>query len=157
LALAHLQGQTALNPEEYASCAPALHRPQPRVELGVALRGIVSSAIDISDGLLADLGHILDASQVAAEIDFESLPSSPVMRSHLQLQLAKRCVLSGGDDYELCFTASTKRHEEIMGIGKKMEMPLTCIGMIVTGRGCIVHDASGNRIDMEEGGYDHFR
>jgi thiamine-monophosphate kinase len=157
LALAHLKNHDVLSADEFASCAPALHQPQPRVALGMALRGIANSAIDISDGLLGDLGHILDSSQVAAEIDFASLPSSAVLSGYLQQPLGRNCVLSGGDDYELCFTAPVMRHAEILDIGTRLELPLACIGKIVAGRGCVVHDASGNLIEVEAGGYDHFR
>ncbi|OGS93981.1 MAG: thiamine-phosphate kinase [Gallionellales bacterium RIFCSPLOWO2_02_FULL_57_47] len=175
LALAHLHGLTVLSVAEFDACAAALHQPQPRVALGKALRGIASSAIDISDGLLADLGHILDASQAGARLDFAALPVSPVMRGQVtgarascpQISgqdarapannlLGKQCVLSGGDDYELCFTAPAMRHAEILKIGAGLELPLTPIGEIVAGRGCIVHDASGNPVKPESSGYDHF-
>lgn len=157
LALAHQQGRIELSADEFAASAPALHRPQPRVALGVTLRGLASSAIDISDGLLGDLGHMLDASQVGAEIDFARLPVSAVSRAYAQQPLGKQCVLSGGDDYELCFTAPALRHAGIMSISTNLGLPLTCIGRIVAGRGCVVHDASGDLIDMETSGYDHFR
>ena len=157
LALAHLQGHVVLKADEFAACAPALHQPQPRVALGAALRGLANCAIDISDGLLGDLGHILDTSQVAAEIDFALIPVSAVLRSYLQQTLGKECALSGGDDYELCFTVPEMRHAEISSISARLGLPLTCIGKIVAGRGCVVHDASGNLIDMEASGYDHFR
>jgi thiamine-monophosphate kinase len=157
LALAHLQGRIVLPENEYATCAPSLLRPQPRVSLGIALRGIASSAIDISDGLLADLGHILDASQVAAEIDLPLLPISSELRGHVHQSLGKQCALSGGDDYELCYTAPSAHHADILSIGARLGLPLTCIGKVVAGRGCIVHDAAGNPINLEAGGYDHFR
>jgi thiamine-monophosphate kinase len=157
LALAHLQGLIMLSDIELAACAPALHQPQPRVALGLALRGIASSAIDISDGLLADLGHILDASKLAALLDFPALPISPVLRAHLQHPLAKHFVLSGGDDYELCFTAPVAHHAKILGISAQLELPLTRIGTIVAGSGCLVLDAAGNPIHMDTSGYDHFR
>ena len=157
LALAHQQGHIMLSEEEYAACSPALHQPRPRIMLGLALRGIASSAIDISDGLLADLGHILDASHLGARLDFPSLPVSPVLRAHSQHSLAMQCILSGGDDYELCFTTSPARHDEILEIAARLELPLTRIGMIVAGQGCLVLDAVGNPINMESSGYDHFR
>src|SRR5574340_1342292 len=91
LALAHLQGRIALSDAEFAACAPALHRPQPRVALGLALRGIASSAIDISDGLLADLGHILDASQLGAQLDLAALRSSPTLLGYMQQPLFRQC------------------------------------------------------------------
>jgi thiamine-monophosphate kinase len=157
LALAHLQGRIALSAEGLAACAQVLHQPQPRVALGLALRGIASSAIDISDGLLADLGHVLDASQTSAEIDLALLPVSSVMRAYAASPLGEQCVLSGGDDYELCFTAPVMRHAEITNISARLGLPLACIGKIVAGSGCIVHDAAGNRLNLGNGGYEHFR
>jgi thiamine-monophosphate kinase len=134
-----------------------LHQPQPRVALGLALRGIASSAIDISDGLLADLGHILDASHAAAEIGMALLPVSSAMQPYAASPLGEQCALSGGDDYELCFTAGAARHAEIVGISTRLGLPLTRIGNIVAGSGCIVHDAAGNRLNLGSGGYEHFR
>lgn len=157
LALAHLQGRIQLSDAAYTACAPALHQPQPRVALGLELRNIANSAIDISDGLLADLGHILEASKVAASINFSALPLSPTLRDHLQQPLGKQCALSGGDDYELCFTAPVARHSDLQNISARLKLPLTCIGKIVAGSGCVVHDAAGNPIHMETSGYEHFR
>ncbi|MCR4297824.1 MAG: thiamine-monophosphate kinase, partial [Gallionella sp.] len=178
-ALAHLQGHIALSDAELAACLPALYRPQPRVALGLALRGIASSAIDISDGLLADLGHILEASQLGAEIRFDALPISAVLRACLTplspplsggklnsspdngrlggVDLFQRCALSGGDDYELCFTVPVVRHAEVERISAQIGLPLTRIGKIVERRGCIVHDADNHPINVEVRGYDHFR
>ncbi len=170
LALAHLQGRIVLAQDEFAVCATALHRPQPRVALGLALCGIASSAIDISDGLLADLGHILDASKVGAELNFQAIPMSKTLRtlssspspacgrggrdSAGEGSLLQRCVLAGGDDYELCFTAPALRHQDVLRISAAV--PLTCIGNIVEGQDCTVRDATGNQIVLESGGYDHF-
>ena len=157
LALAHLQGRVVLGEAEFARCAAALHQPQPRVALGMALRGLANCAIDISDGLLADLGHILDASQVGAQINFSALPVSQSMRMKTpDERLLQQCILSGGDDYELCFTAPVAHHAALLRISAKLDVPLTRIGTIVAGRGCIVHDATGNAINMEVGGYEHF-
>ncbi len=151
LALAHLQGRVVLSDSEYKLCAPALHQPQPRVDLGRSLRGIANSAIDISDGLLGDLGHILAASKVGAEIDVESLPVSATLRAYPQL--LNSCALSGGDDYELCFTAPAALHDTVQNLGAR----LRCIGRIVAGSGCVVLDAAGNSINLTGAGYDHFR
>lgn len=151
LALAHLEGKILLAQDEFDACAHALHRPEPRVALGQSLAGIATGAIDISDGLLADLGHMLDASNVGAEIDFESIPVSQTMRKHLGEEIARRCILAGGDDYELCFTAPASRHDDVQAIG----MQLTCIGRIVQGAGCIVRDGE-ELLVLESGGYDHF-
>lgn len=157
LALAHLQNRIVLNEAELAPCLKALHQPQPRVALGLALRSIASSAIDISDGLLADLGHILDASQVGAQLDSAALPVSSILLGYMQQPLGKQCALAGGDDYELCFTVPATRHAEVLRIAAQLGLPLTRIGKIVAGRGCIVHDAAGNPLNFETCGYDHFR
>jgi thiamine-monophosphate kinase len=157
LALAHLQGNTVLPEAELAVCARALHQPQPRVALGLALRGVASSAIDISDGLLADLGHILDASKVGAQIDLMKLPVSLPVSENYGRSLGIQCALAGGDDYELCFSAPVMRHAEIMNIGARLGLPLTCIGEIVAGQGCIVRDAAGKPLKLGSRGYDHFR
>jgi len=154
LALAHLQGRVALSADDLESCAKALHQPQPRVVLGLTLRGIAHSAIDISDGLLADLGHILDASQVGAQLEFAALPASHALRT--QAALAQLCMLAGGDDYELCFTAAPHHHDGLLRIANELGLRLTCIGKIVAGQGCVVHDASGNIIQPGSIGYDHF-
>ena len=157
LALAHLQGRIALTADELAAVMPCLLQPQPRVGLGLALRGIASSAIDISDGLAGDLGHILQASQVGAELDFSALPVSSVLCRYLSQALARACLLSGGDDYELCFTAPQTRHAELLEISARLALPLTCIGKIVAAAGCRLRDESGNPLNIEAEGYDHFR
>jgi thiamine-monophosphate kinase len=173
LALAHLLGRMKLDEAEFAACAVRLHQPQPRVALGLALRGIASSAIDVSDGLLADLGHILERSNVGAEIEFDALPMSNTLHSLSPSPspasgrggrdsagegvLVQRCVLSGGDDYELCFTAPAARRAEVECLAAQLGLPLTRIGKIVAGQGCIVHDTHGHPIDIEVEGYDHFR
>ncbi|MDE2118781.1 MAG: thiamine-phosphate kinase [Betaproteobacteria bacterium] len=157
LALAHLQGQVALAADEFAACAAALHRPTPRVALGLALRGVAHSAIDISDGLLADLGHILECSKLGAEIRFDALPVSSALRPHLARPIGRHCALAGGDDYELCFTAPVERRDAVEDISRRMSLPLTCIGSIVAESGCAVRVADGSVINMGESGYDHFR
>jgi len=157
LALAHLHKRILLSESAFAACAQALHQPQPRVALGLALRGIASSTIDISDGLLADLGHILDASRAGAEIGLASLPVSPAMQAYAATPAGIQCILSGGDDYELCFTAPAVRHAEIIGIATRLSLRLTRIGKIVAGSDCIVHDAAGNQLHLGNGGYEHFR
>jgi len=157
LALAHMQGRTVLSDAEFSVCSAALHQPQPRVALGLALHGIANSAIDISDGLLSDIGHILDASQVGGHLNLAALPVSEVLRDYLSRPLGLECALSGGDDYELCFTVPSMRHAEVTEIGIQLGLQLSCIGKVVAGHGCIVHDTLGNPINIEEGGYDHFR
>lgn len=157
LALAHLQGRIVLPEAEFAACAPALHQPHPRVALGLALRGLANCAIDISDGLLADLGHIIEASKVGAKIDLVKLPVSLPVSKNFGRSLGIQCALAGGDDYELCFTAPAARHHDVLRISEKLDLPLTSIGNIVAGQSCIVHDAAGNPFNLGSSGYDHFR
>lgn len=162
LALAHLQGKVQLPAADFAGCVHKLHQPQPRVALGLALRGVANSAIDISDGLLADLGHILECSKAGAEIRFDALPVSPLLRSlstsstHGESKLALSCILSGGDDYELCFTAPVGQRGKIEQLADKLNLPLTRIGVIVAGSGCVVHAEDGSVIQIKKAGYDHF-
>jgi thiamine-monophosphate kinase len=126
--------------------------------LGLALRGIANSAIDISDGLLADLGHILECSNAAAEVRYDRLPISSLFASNgdEMLELAQRCVLSGGDDYELCFTAPVVQRDEIAMLSTTLHLPLSRVGKIVSGRGCKVRGEGGSVITTKESGYDHF-
>lgn len=161
LALAHLRERIVLPQEIFAACSVRLHQPQPRIALGLALRGVARSAIDISDGLLADLGHILERSRVAAEVQFDALPMSHFLRSlclsnSAEEKIVQRCVLAGGDDYELCFTAPVTHRSGIESISATLALPLTRIGKIVQGGGCTVYAADGNKMQIKEPGYDHF-
>jgi thiamine-monophosphate kinase len=156
LALAHLQGRLPLTASEAAACLPALRTPTPRVALGEALVGVAHSAIDISDGLLADLGHILEASAVAAQVSFAALPVSPVMQAHVATSLGRNSVRAGGDDYELCFTVPPSRRDEVIAISRLLELPLTCIGRIHSGQGLRLLDAAGKDMPVTARGYDHF-
>ncbi len=157
LALAHLQGKLKLDDADFKATATALHYPVPRVALGLALRGLAHSAIDISDGLLADLGHILERSNVAAEIQFSALPVSTHLRPYLRQALGRQCALAGGDDYELCFTAATARHAEIEKLAAQLALPLSCIGKIAAGSACKIVAADGSVMTIGETGYDHFK
>jgi thiamine-monophosphate kinase len=156
LALAHLQGRLKLDEACFNAVANALHCPAPRVALGIALRGLAHSAIDISDGLLADLGHILERSRVGAEIQFGRLPLSAQLQPHLAQAHGIQCALAGGDDYELCFTAAAAQHAEIEQLAAQLALPLSCIGKIVAGSGCKVRAADGSEMKIKETGYDHF-
>ena len=155
LGLAYLQGKTELPEEDRLFCLAALHKPLPQVALGLALRDIAHSAIDISDGLLADLGHILECSQLGAEIQFDAIPK--VTAGNIDETLLQNCVLSGGDDYELCFTAPAAKRGEIEAIAQKLQLPLTRIGLIRTEQGCTVRAADGGVLKPKESGYDHFK
>lgn len=150
LGLAHLQERLVLDEPQRSACLAALHRPQPRVDLGLGLRGLASAAIDVSDGLLADLGHILEASGVAATLRV-SVPPEP--------DFARDAYLSGGDDYELVFTAPAAHHPAVLDLGGRLGLPLTCLGRIEAGPAgqLIVLDTTGQPIDISRRGYDHFR
>ena len=156
LALAYLQHHIQLTPHDAAAVLPRLHRPTPRVKLGQKLLGLANSAIDISDGLLADLGHVLQASGVGAEIRFEALPMSPTVRGYLAHEVARKAALTGGDDYELCFSAKPARHDEIVRLGRRLKLPLSCIGAITRKPGVMVRDAGNHVFDFKETGFDHF-
>ena len=149
LGLAHLQGRATLAEPLLATCLAALHRPQPRVALGLALRGIASAAIDVSDGLLADLGHALEQSGVAAGLQIPWLPGPGLERD---------CVLAGGDDYELVFTAAAAFDGEVAALAGKLELPLTRIGQIQHGAPgeLVLCDDGGSVITPTQRGYDHF-
>ena len=103
--------------------------PTPRIDLGLGLRGIASSAIDVSDGLLGDLGHILEASKVHANIWIDEVPCSPQLHE-VSLELRRLCTLKGGDDYELCFTAPQKHRDLIKTLSEHLHLPLTRIGEV---------------------------
>lgn len=158
LGLAHLRGELELPEDARVYCLAALHQPLPRADLGLMLRDLAHSAIDISDGLLADLGHILDASGVAAEVRYDKLPKVSMFEpcGVLSAQTEQRCVLAGGDDYELCFTVPVARREQVEMLALRLSVPLTRIGQIVSGRGCKVRDETGSVISIEKAGYDHF-
>jgi thiamine-monophosphate kinase len=116
---------------------------------------VASSAIDISDGLLADLGHILECSRVGAEIHFEALPLSEVASRYIEQEAVQNCVLAGGDDYELCFTASPEKHAEVLSIAQQIGLPLACIGIIKDTTGLSLLWA-GQTMTIKATGFDHF-
>ena len=156
LALAYRQGRLFMEQIDAAKVLPALYLPQPRVGLGTALRGIAHSAIDISDGLLADLGHILQASQLGATLEFARLPIAAVTQNYLADPIARECVLAGGDDYELCFTAPMSHHDAVLAAGEKAGVAVTHIGHITAQAGLTVLDAQGKPLAITKTGYDHF-
>jgi thiamine-monophosphate kinase len=157
LALAHLKGRVELEGEAREACLERLHAPEPQVELGGRLRGLARSAIDISDGLLADLGHILEASGVGAELAWESLPRARAIADCADATLAEECLLSGGDDYELLFTAPPSKRSEIEAVGRDLALSLTRIGTAVAGEPvAALRDAQGKLIATPHKGFDHF-
>lgn len=149
LGLLAAQGQRDLPEQDKEFVLQRLYKPEPRVEAGLALRGIASSAIDISDGLLADLQHILDASKAGAMIDANKLPLSPALKNNLTDDEAKRLALTAGDDYELCFTVPVKHEEKF----KSLQMKCVCIGEITAKTGL---ELQGYQGEIKHAGYQHF-
>jgi len=135
---------------------PALYLPTPRVELGIALRGVATSAIDISDGLLGDLEHILERSRVGATLEFPALPTLPAVHAYLHEAVARDCVLAGGDDYELCFTAPADKRGAVAAAAQSVGVPVTRIGRITAEPGLAVIGTDGQPLPIERTGYDHF-
>ena len=131
--------------------------PEPRTELGPRLRGIASAMIDVSDGLLADLGHICETSQVAAIVELDLLPLSPAARAIVEGDLGFRARLAAaGDDYELLFAAPADAAETIAALPRRLGVPVTRIGRIDIGAGVRLLNADGDRIPLEAAGYRHF-
>jgi thiamine-monophosphate kinase len=141
---------------QIASAAARLHRPEPRVELGERLRGLAHAAIDVSDGLTSDLGHILERSQVGAIVHYAQLPRTSAFSTLQNQELEKNCVLSGGDDYELAFTAALARRAGIEALSAELGLPLTRIGTIQAGEPrLVVLDERGQPMDYRRG-FEHF-
>lgn len=160
LGLAHLQGKLELPQPWRRLCLTALEKPRPRVSLGLALRGVATAAIDVSDGLLADLGHIAERSGLAAAVRLVQLPHLPKGETPdaLPRALALDAQLAGGDDYELCFTAPPEARLAIGKIAADLELPLWCIGeMQEPGAGTVtVYDPDEQAIPLPHQGFDHF-
>ncbi len=134
----------------------AMEMPQPRVALGTALRGVASSAIDLSDGLIGDLGHILRRSRVGARIDLPKLPRSDLLRRQAPA-LQRECLLAGGDDYELMFTAPAAAQTAVERAGALTGVAVAAIGQIHAGSGLTVLDGEGQPIDLAQyRAFDHF-
>ena len=128
LGLTHLQGKISLNAAVAENCLQALHTPSPRTELGLALRNTANSCIDVSDGLLADLGHILKASNLGATVTLDNIGCHDYLRSHLNETIIQQCILAGGDDYELVFTAPQSQRSAIEQLSRQLNLPISLIG-----------------------------
>lgn len=141
---------------QIAAAAERLHRPEPRVELGERLRKLANAAIDISDGLAGDLAHICERSGVAASVHYDRVPRLGAFRQVKDPELEQRCVLSGGDDYELLFTAPREHRRELEALSAELKIALTRIGTTEPGASRVsVLDARGEPL-AHRGGYDHF-
>jgi len=133
-----------------------LDRPTPRIGLGVFLRGIANACIDVSDGLLADIGHILDASRVGAELELASLPTSLELANAFDAAMRIALQLGGGDDYELCFTAPPARAHEVLRAGRRSRVAVARIGRVERDPGLRLRDAAGSVSEARRTGYRHF-
>jgi thiamine-monophosphate kinase len=133
-----------------------LHRPTPRLSVGLALRDRASACIDISDGLLADLGHICEESAVGAEIEAPLLPCSPMLMASFDDLSVRDFALAGGDDYELCFTVPPALVADVQTDLARLGCGATRIGRIIEGAGVRVRDAQGQWLEPSQRGWDHF-
>jgi thiamine-monophosphate kinase len=158
LALEVFRGTLALPADVFAQARMRMEQPTPRVALGQALRGIASAAVDVSDGLVGDLGHILAASQVGATLDADAAASTvaAAATAGLGIEALRTCALSGGDDYELVFTAAPSARAAVEQAGKESLTRVTRIGRIDAEAGLRVVDASGSPIAQRFGSFDHF-
>ena len=163
LALEALLGRLSLSPHELAQARIRLEQPTPRVALGQALRGIATAAIDISDGLVGDLGHLLKASAVGAQMDtsiaitlIANSPGNDLRSSLFDAPKALACVLAGGDDYELAFTAPFSCRQAVEAASKTSQTPVTRIGQIEQAPGLRLVDAQGQPVSGQFFSFDHF-
>lgn len=159
LALAAIEGRIALSTASLATACKRLEAPTPRVALGQRLRGVASAAIDVSDGLVGDLMHILEKSGLGASIDRAALPRSAAMDEALagrHRAQALKWLLAGGDDYELCFTAADGERATIAAIGDALELPLARVGTITADRALVVRDEAGTALRELPRAFDHF-
>jgi thiamine-monophosphate kinase len=159
LALDALRGKAPLPANVLAQARRRLEKPTPRVALGLALRGVASAAIDVSDGLVGDLGHVLKASQVGASVNLDVVRGLLACAGQLpDLDESRRlaCVLAGGDDYELAFTAPASAREQVANAARQTCTPVTRIGKIEAQRGLRLLDAHGQATPSDYAAYDHF-
>lgn len=133
-----------------------LDRPEPRVALGLAIAGVAHAAIDVSDGLLSDLGHVCSASGVGAEIELARLPASRLMCERFDEGTRAVLQASGGDDYELCFTAASAQRDGIAAIARDRGTALALVGSVIAGTGVRALAADGSPWQPPRTGYSHF-
>lgn len=156
LGLAASRNEIVLDEKALSLAKARLHLPTPRVALGVALRGIGHAAIDLSDGLIGDLGHILKRSTLGATLRVDDLPAGPMLAAQ-PLALRRNFTLAGGDDYELCFTAPTEKRAAVMAAGDKAGVSVTRVGSIDKLTGLRLLDAEGKLLEQKSASFDHFR
>jgi thiamine-monophosphate kinase len=158
LALAGYRNELALDAASLEQAAVRMHTPEPRVALGRALaeRSLAHAALDISDGLAGDLGHILAASRVGATLQADLLPAGPALARQEQ-SLRRSFTLAGGDDYELCFSAAPAQRDAILAAARAAATAVTRVGRIEAEPGLRLVDAHGSPLDLSVPGWDHFR
>ena len=156
LALAGYRDELKLTDAQFADAMVRMHTPTPRIKLGLALRDIAHAAIDISDGLAGDLGHILQRSGVGATLEIDSLPAGPVLATQ-STTLQRNFTLTGGDDYELCFTAAPAQRAAVLAAGRLAATPVTRVGRIEADAGLRLIDAQGHPVSIALSSFDHFR
>ena len=158
LALEVFRGQLSLPEEVFNHCRLRMEQPTPRVALGIALRGVASAAADVSDGLLGDLGHILRQSGVGARLRLDDCERLLGLRlgTGLPVVWTRTCVFSGGDDYELVFTAPASQRDAVQQAALAADTPVTCIGHITADPDLQICDAQGQMVSERYASFDHF-
>ena len=156
LALEVFRGALALEPEAFEAVRRAMEMPQPRNVLALKLRGLISSAIDVSDGFLGDFTYVLRRSSVGATINVDVLPRSAVLAQR-SADLQRLCTLAGGDDYELVFTAPLQHRTAIAVASMQSGVPVTCVGCIEAKAGLRLIDKQGHAVDQKFASFDHFK
>ena len=149
-------GRIALAADHFVHVRRAMERPEPRLALGLALRGVAHSAIDLSDGLTGDLGHILERSRVGARLHMSALPRSPVLAAQAA-DLQRLCLLEGGDDYELLFSAAPDRRDAVLRAAREAGVAVSRIGTVEAEPGLWLVEADGQVRVVPGRGFDHFR
>ena len=156
IALQHEAGRVTLDESDRPALLSRLHEPEPRVALGERLRGLATSAIDVSDGFSGDLAHILERSSVGALIHYADLPRPEVFSRLGDAEFERGCVLAGGDDYELVFTAPQARRVEIEALGKEMGLRLSRVGFVQPGDARLMLLGADGMPMAAPRGFDHF-
>jgi thiamine-monophosphate kinase len=156
LALEAFRGTVRLDGDDFAAACARMEQPTPRLALGMALRGLATSAIDLSDGLLGDLAHVLARSGVGATIDADALPISAMLAAQ-PIEIQRECTLAGGDDYELLFTAAAAQAERLQAAAAMSGAAVTCIGRIDAASGARVIDRHRRPVAATFTPFDHFK